>query len=142
MSDRTLDRLAAGCLLASFRGTRAPDWLLRRVEGGLAGVCLFGGNVRDAEQVRALVAALRGVREDVIVAVDEEGGDVARLEAVTGVGTPGNAALGAVDDVALTVRVAEALGAALSALGVTLDLAPVVDVNCNPDNPVIGVRAF
>ena len=142
MRDRALHRLAAGCLLASFRGTRAPDWLLRRVEGGLGGVCLFGGNVRDAEQVRGLVAALRGAREDVIVAVDEEGGDVARLEAVTGVGTPGNAALGAVDDVTLTVRVAEALGAALSGLGVTVDLAPVVDVNSNPDNPVIGVRSF
>jgi beta-N-acetylhexosaminidase len=134
--------MASACLLASFRGHAPPGWLLRRVEGGLAGVCLFGGNVRDAEQVVALTSTLRAAREDVVIAVDEEGGDVTRLEAATGLATPGNAALGAVDDVALTERVARAIGGSLAALGVTLDLAPVVDVNSNPENPVIGVRSF
>jgi beta-N-acetylhexosaminidase len=137
-----LERDVAGCLLASFPGPEAPAWLLRRVEAGLGGVCLFAGNVRDRDGLAALTAALRGAREDVIVAVDEEGGDVARLEGVTGVESPGNAALGAVDDPALTEAVAGAIGAALAELGITLDLAPVVDVNANPDNPVIGVRAF
>ncbi len=77
-----------------------------------------------------------------LVAIDEEGGDVTRLEAATGSSYPGNAALGAVDDVELTEQVAAAMGAELSAVGVNVDLAPVADVNTNPENPVIGIRSF
>jgi beta-N-acetylhexosaminidase len=134
-------RMVDGTLLASFRGTSAPGWLLRRIEGGLGGVCLFGGNVADGEQLAALVARLRSAG-DVVVAVDEEGGDVTRLERATGLSTPGNAALGVVDDLDLTERVAATLGSALAELGITLDLAPVLDVNSDPRNPVIGVRSF
>src|SRR6185503_12265660 len=75
-------------------------------------------------------------------AIDEEGGDVTRLEAATGSSYPGNAALGVVDDVELSERVATSLGAELAAVGVNLDLAPVADVNTNPQNPVIGIRSF
>jgi beta-N-acetylhexosaminidase len=77
-----------------------------------------------------------------VIAIDEEGGDVTRLEATRGSSVPGNLALGVVDDVALTERVARALGEELRAVGVTHDLAPVADVNTNPLNPVIGVRSF
>ncbi len=77
-----------------------------------------------------------------LVAIDEEGGDVTRLEAATGSSYPGNAALGAVDDVELTEQVAAAMGAELSAVGVNVNLAPVADVNTNPENPVIGIRSF
>src|SRR5205085_1151989 len=55
---------------------------------------------------------------------------------------PGNAALGAADDPALTESVARSMGLELRSAGVDLDLAPVVDVNSNADNPVIGVRSF
>ena len=55
---------------------------------------------------------------------------------------PGNAALGVVDDVALTEAVARSIGVELFAAGVDLNTAPVVDVNSNPANPVIGVRSF
>ena len=77
-----------------------------------------------------------------LVALDEEGGDVTRLEAATGSSVPGNAALGAVDDLDLTRAVASALGGALRAAGVDLDLAPCADANTAPGNPVIGVRSF
>ena len=77
-----------------------------------------------------------------MIAIDEEGGDVTRLEAGTGSSYPGNAALGVVDDVELTERVAASLGAELAAVGVNLDFAPVADVNTNPQNPVIGIRSF
>ena len=77
-----------------------------------------------------------------MVAIDEEGGDVTRLEAATGSSYPGNGALGVVDDVELTERVAASLGAELAAVGVNLDFAPVADVNTNPRNPVIGIRSF
>ncbi|GAB3844310.1 hypothetical protein GCM10029963_20750 [Micromonospora andamanensis] len=77
-----------------------------------------------------------------IVAIDEEAGDVTRIESGRGSSRPGNLALGAVDDPALTEEVARDLGEELAAAGVTLNYAPDVDVNSNPDNPVIGVRSF
>jgi beta-N-acetylhexosaminidase len=137
-----LRRLADGCLLPGFTGTEPPDWLLRRLAGGLGGVTLFARNVRDPEQVAALTAQLRAERPDALIAIDEEGGDVTRLEAARGSSYPGNLALGVAGDLDLTRAVASALGADLAAAGVNLDLAPVADVNSNPDNPVIGVRSF
>jgi beta-N-acetylhexosaminidase len=137
-----LERLANGCLLPGFAGVTPPDWVRRELEAGLGGVVLFSRNVRDPEQVAALTAAVRSVRPDVVVATDEEGGDVTRLAADGGSSYPGNWALGAVDDVALTERVAAAIAGDLMATGVNLDFAPVADVNTNPQNPVIGVRSF
>jgi beta-N-acetylhexosaminidase len=137
-----LDAVIDGCLLASFRGPTAPLWLLRRLEGGLGGVCLFGDNIVDVEQTSRLTRQLRAAGGEPVVATDEEGGDVTRLEMVTGSSYPGNAALGHLDDEGLTESVAAAMGALMAQTGVTLDLAPCVDVNSNPGNPVIGVRSF
>jgi beta-N-acetylhexosaminidase len=137
-----IDRLALGCLLPGFPGLEPPEWVRRRLAEGLGGVVLFAWNVRDAEQVRALSDALHAERREALVAIDEEGGDVTRLEAATGSSYPGNLALGVVDDVALTHDVAAALADDLAAAGIDLDLAPVADVNSNPANPVIGVRSF
>ncbi len=138
----TLERLATSCIFPGFEGTGPPDWVRRWLERGLGGVVLFGWNVESPEQLRQLSAALRSERDDVLVGIDEEGGDVTRLEARTGSSYPGNAALGAVDDVELTEQVAAAMAADLRAVGVNLDLAPVADVNTNAQNPVIGIRSF
>jgi beta-N-acetylhexosaminidase len=137
-----LARQAAACIFASFPGQAAPDWVRRWLERGLGGIVLFADNVGDAEQLAGLTAALRAERPDLTVAVDEEGGDVTRLEAASGSSYPGNLALGVVDDTELTGRVAEAIARELAAVGVTMNLAPVADVNTNPRNPVIGVRSF
>ena len=136
-----LERLAAGCLLAGFEGPTVPDWLRRWLDAGLGGVVLFAWNVESREQVAELTAALRSERE-LVVAIDEEGGDVTRLEAASGSSYPGNWALGVVDEAALTMSVAQAIGADLAAVGVNVDLAPVADVNSNPLNPIVGVRSF
>lgn len=137
-----LTRDALTVLQPGFTGTTAPDWLLRRLGEGLASVGLFGRNIASPEQLAALTAQLRAERDDVLVAIDEEGGDVTRLEVRTGSSFPGNHALGAVDDVALTEEVARELGRRLAACGVNLNWAPSADVNSNPANPVIGVRSF
>jgi beta-N-acetylhexosaminidase len=137
-----LDLLAEAVLLPGFAGTSPPAWVRAHVAAGLGGVVLFARNVRSPAQVAALTAALRAERPDVLVAVDEEGGDVTRLDAATGSAVPGPYALGVVDDEALTRSVGHALGRRLAAAGITVDLAPVADVNSNPDNPIIGVRAF
>ncbi|MEU5423130.1 glycoside hydrolase family 3 protein [Streptomyces sp. NPDC020799] len=138
----TLTRDALTVLQPGFTGTTAPTWLLRRLGEGLAAVGLFGRNIASPEQLATLTARLRAERDDVLVAIDEEGGDVTRLEARTGSSFPGNLALGAVDDTALTRAVALELGRRLAACGVNLNWAPSADVNSDPDNPVIGVRSF
>jgi beta-N-acetylhexosaminidase len=142
VDERDLARTARAVLQPGFEGTRAPDWVRRRLADGLGSVLLFARNIESAEQTAALTAELRAENPDVIVAADEEGGDVTRLDAATGSAYPGNLALGAVDDEKLTEQVARALGGRLAAAGIGLDYAPDADVNSNPDNPVIGVRSF
>ncbi|MGC5053041.1 glycoside hydrolase family 3 protein [Micromonospora sp. DT48] len=137
-----LATLAATVLQPGFVGTVPPAWIRRWLGDGLGSVVLFSRNIVDPNQVAALTAALRAERPDVIVAIDEEAGDVTRVESGRGSSRPGNLALGAVDDPALTEEVARDLGEELAAVGITLNYAPDVDVNSNPDNPVIGVRSF
>ncbi|WP_030562040.1 glycoside hydrolase family 3 protein [Streptomyces aureocirculatus] len=137
-----LTRLANSVLQPGFVGTTAPDWVRRRIADGLASVVLFGRNIESAEQVAALTASLRAENPDLIVAIDEEAGDVTRIGARTGASWPGNLALGAIDDTDLTEQVARDIGHQLRAIGVSLDFAPSADVNSNAMNPVIGVRSF
>jgi beta-N-acetylhexosaminidase len=137
-----LERLAAGCLLAGFAGPTVPEWLRGWLESGLGGVVLFARNVESPDQVAELTAGLRAGRPELVVAIDEEGGDVTRLEAASGSSYPGSWALGVVDDPALTEGVAAAIGADLAAAGVNVNLAPVADVNSNPRNPIVGIRSF
>ncbi|MFI5937200.1 glycoside hydrolase family 3 protein [Actinoplanes sp. NPDC051494] len=137
-----LSHLAAAVLQPGFVGTTVPDWVRRWLGEGLGGVALFARNVETPAQVAALTAQLRAERPDVIVAIDEEAGDVTRFESRHGSSRPGNLGLGAVDDLELTSAVARDLGRDLAHAGITLDYAPDTDVNNNPDNPIIGVRAF
>ena len=137
-----LERLASSCIFPGFEGPAAPDWLRRRLAEGLGGVVLYAWNVESPAQLRGLTDDLRSERPDLLIGIDEEGGDVTRLEAATGSSYPGNGALGVVDDADLTERVAASLGAELADAGVNLDFAPVADVNTNPQNPVIGIRSF
>lgn len=82
----TLNTLALGVLLPGFGGTSVPAWLADALAGGLAGVCLFAENTPDLATTRALTDEVRrhAGERPVIVAADEEGGDVTRLEAATG----------------------------------------------------------
>jgi beta-N-acetylhexosaminidase len=138
----TLTRDALTVLQPGFEGTTAPEWVLRRLAEGLGAVALFSRNIETPEQVARLTAQLRAVRPDVLIAADEEGGDVTRLEVHGGSSFPGNLALGAVDDLKLTRAVAAELGRRLAECGVNLNWAPSADVNSDPGNPVIGVRSF
>ncbi|MFB7593984.1 glycoside hydrolase family 3 protein [Streptomyces sp. NPDC056160] len=140
--NESLARDALAVLQPGFAGTTAPEWVHRRIGEGLAAVALFGRNVASFEQVAELTARLRAEQDDLLVAIDEESGDVTRLDVRTGSAFPGSHALGAVDDPDLTRRVARELGRRLAECGVNLNWAPSADVNADPGNPVIGVRAF
>jgi beta-N-acetylhexosaminidase len=138
--DQDVARLACSVLMPGFCGTEVPGWLSRAAGDGLGGVCLFAPNVGD--DVAALTGQLHGIRADLLVASDEEGGEVTRLEAASGSSWPGHAALGRLDEVDGTRRIARAIGRQSRAAGIDLVLAPDVDVTSNPDNPVIGLRSF
>ncbi len=137
------ERLAGSVLAVGFSGETPPTSLLARIRAGArAGVVLFRRNVRSAAQVRDLCAALgEGADPSPILAIDQEGGRVARLrEGVLQL--PAMRGVGDRDDPALTRRLGQTLGEDLAAVGINLNFAPVFDVDSNPANPVIGDRAF
>ena len=130
-ADPALTRLADAILIPPFPGVSAPGRILEALSRGLAGVTLFGPNIAAPDQVAALTLALRSAAAgspDPVIAIDEEGGDVTRVAYHDGSPYPGNAALGAVDDISLTRAVYQAIGADLAALGINFDLAPCADV--------------
>ncbi|NNC11731.1 beta-N-acetylhexosaminidase [Planctomonas sp. JC2975] len=135
-------RAIATTLLPGFVGTELPEALRVRLEAGLGGVCVFGPNIASPAQLNALNEAILTANQLAVIAIDEESGDVTRLNYADGSPYPGAAVLGRLDDDELTQRVGRGVGSALRATSCTLDFAPDVDVNSNPDNPVIGVRSF
>jgi len=137
-----LDVLIARVLQPGFVGPEVPDWIRRRLAGGLGSVILFAHNMQSPAQLRSLTDTLHAENPDVWIAVDEEAGDITRLEAAEGSSYPGNLALGTLDDVALTEAMARSVGARVRAAGMDVDYAPVADVNTEPRNPVIGARSF
>jgi beta-N-acetylhexosaminidase len=139
--DPALAALADAVLIPPFPGTTPPPWILRALERGLAGVTLFGPNV--VGDTAALSAALRSAAAvEPVIAIDEEGGDVTRVAYAEGSPYPGNAALGVVDDVALTQGVYAAIGGDLARLGINIDLAPCADVLVPGGSAVVGTRSF
>ncbi len=132
----------AATLQPGFAGSVVPDWVVRAHAGGLASLCLYGDNVSASGGLGPLCADLHARLPGILLATDEEGGDVTRLHYPAGSTAPGNAVLGRLDDTGLTQAVGAFVGAELAALGIGLDLAPSVDVNSSPSNPVIGVRSF
>jgi beta-N-acetylhexosaminidase len=131
-------------LIGSLPGTTIPQEMrsLAR-EFQLGGVTLFKRNIEAPEQVEELSRDLQGLgaTQPLWVAVDQEGGSVARLRSPF-TEWPPMAVLGRSGDLALASRFAAALAAEMRAVGVTLDYAPVLDVHTNPKNPVIGNRAL
>ena len=110
------------------------------------GVVLFGQNVVSPEQLTALTGALAAAGQTpLFIGVDEEGGAVARIagnEAFDVARYDSMAQVGAIGDPAQAREVGQTIGTYLAEYGFNLDFAPVADVNTNPDNTVIGDRAF
>jgi len=142
---RALAGLAGQVLVVGFAGKDAPAELLGPcARGELGGIILFKRNLGTMHEVAALIGrfvAASPPELPLLVAVDQEGGRVARLGAPV-LALPPMEKLGIIDDPALTERAGELLGRQLKALGFNMDFAPVLDVNTNPANPVIGDRAF
>ncbi|MFD3326667.1 glycoside hydrolase family 3 protein [Streptomyces sp. NPDC058701] len=140
--DQELRRLAETVLQPGFDGTRPPDWLLRRLQAGLGGVLLFARNTPSVTATRHLTDLIKAENPEAVIAVDEEGGAITRLEAGRGSSWPGNAATGRIGDPEVTRQLAADLGAFIARTGISLNYAPTADINSDPLNPVIGVRSF
>jgi beta-N-acetylhexosaminidase len=142
-------QLAGQLVVVGFEGCEAPLELCRACEAGeRAGVVLFRRNLGpglaglgDAQRLCARLLALCPAELPPLVAIDEEGGRVARL-GPPALRLPPMRRLAEAGDLDLIERSAAALGRELACLGVTMNFAPVVDVDTNPDNPIIGDRAF
>ena len=140
----SLRREIGQLLIGSLPGTTITQEMqsLAR-EFQLGGVTVFKRNIEAPEQVAELSNDVQGLASELPlwVAVDQEGGRVARLRAPF-TEWPPMATLGRAGDGTLAYRFASALAAELTAVGITLDYAPVLDIHTNPKNPIIGDRAL
>lgn len=138
-----LDRLVGQLFLIGIKGKEIDKKTLNTLKFVKPGfVILFARNVESPAQVLDLVNQIRSiVGEDVIFAVDQEGGIVTRFRDGFAV-SPGAMAIAATNDEENAYHAAKVLAREMKAVGVTWNLAPVVDINDNPNNPGIGVRSF
>jgi len=144
LAQMTLEQRVGQVFMLGFEGTTltpSDHALIRDLH--LGGVTLFARNIDSAQQLARLDADLQTIADLVplFVSIDQEGGLVVRVTSGATV-FPGNMAVGATGDRDLARQVGQAAAEELLAMGVNMDLGPVVDVNTNPNNPVIGVRAF
>lgn len=136
-----------GMLADNFQTSEASSQLLSRIKKyNPGGFIFFKPNIQTPEQTQRLIAGLQSatmVRP--FLGVDEEGGIVSRIGSNPEMGfkkQPAMETIGATGDPGKAYQVGTELASGLHQLGFNLDFAPVADVNTNPDNPVIGSRAF
>ncbi|WP_246073071.1 glycoside hydrolase family 3 N-terminal domain-containing protein [Paenibacillus dokdonensis] len=123
--------------------TTVNDGLKRSIhDHDLGGLILFDKNIVDMRQVTTLTHDMQMESGDIplFLGIDQEGGVVKRIPG--GTNLPGQMALGATGDAALAETAGRLTGEELKALGLQVNFAPVLDINSNPDNPIIGMRSF
>ena len=146
------ERQAARCVFVGIQGTTLAPAELELVRRGVGGVILFARNVAEPGQVAELARSLKaGAPGPLLICVDQEGGRVQRLRPPHWTAWPSMRRLGEIDQqggldgtngTVIAERVGEMIARELSASGIDVDFAPVLDVDTNPDNPVIGDRSF
>jgi len=145
----TLEQKVGQTLMIAFEGTALTPALQQMiVDKHIGGVVLFEGNVESPRQLAQLTFDIQRTAKEsghpgLFVAIDQEGGLVTRLREARGFTEfPSAMAVAATNDVENASLIAGMMGSELSALGLNTNFAPVLDVNNNPANPVIGIRAF
>lgn len=145
--EMTVKEMLGQKLIFGFHGTSLPEEFIALVkEYKIGNVILFLRNVESAQQLRKLCAQIQELIQaetghPAFIVVDQEGGMVSRLPG-DAVNVPGAMALAATGDTENAARASEITIRQLRGLGLNFNMAPVLDVNNNPKNPVIGVRSF
>lgn len=157
IANMTLDEKIGQMLMLEFRHWEDENGELKEVtelnddiknaiiKYKVGGIILFAENVHDTEQTTKLThniqkAAIENGLDPLLISIDQEGGIVVRLG--TGTSLPGNMALGATRDKKLAYEYGKIIADEIKALGINVNLAPVMDTNNNPNNPVIGLRSI
>lgn len=144
--DLTVAEKVGQLFQVGFSGTEPTDEVEELItEYHVGGVIYFARNLESPAQTRALSRSLQETATaeggpPLLISTDQEGGTVRRLPYYTP--TPGAMAVGATGDPEAAKTVASVTASGLRSVGINLNLAPVLDVNSNPENPVIGVRSF
>jgi beta-N-acetylhexosaminidase len=145
LAKMTLEQKIGQLMMVGFGGREMSSRISRLLtELHIGSVALYSRNIVDTTQLARLVGSIRQVMANQVqpfVAVDQEGGNVVRVRSDVAV-LPGAMALGATRDPVLAFLAGQASATDLKLLGVDMNLAPVLDVNRNPANQVINVRAF
>jgi beta-N-acetylhexosaminidase len=148
IAEMTIEEKVGQLIMVGFEGTQANEAIETHIRKRfVGGIVLFSRNIQSPQQTAELTNELQRLAEatarqiPLFIGIDQEGGWVIRLKEGATV-LPGNMALGATNSTELAERAGEITAVELAAVGVNLNFAPVMDVNNNPDNPVIGRRSF
>lgn len=145
LSDLSLEEKVGQMIFAGIKGTDITNETKKIISTHqVGGIILFKDNLKNANQSVSLLNAIKQENTNnkvpLFLGVDEEGGRISRLPELTKL--PTNEELGKRNDISLSYNIGKLLGKELSAFGFNLDFAPVLDINSNPDNPIIGDRSF
>jgi len=140
----TLKEKIGQLFIVGFEGyepSKAVETLIQQHRIG--GIALFGRNIRDPVQLLSLTSALQALSPELplFMAIDQEGGRVSRLKAPF-TEFPSPSRLGQAGSVELAHAFGKAVAKELNAVGINVNFAPILDLDTNPQNPVIGERAF
>ncbi len=146
IKEMTMEEKLGQMLIAGLDGYELNDNAKALMENyHVGGFILFGSNIKDIDQLSKYINDLKsyhsGKGVPLFISVDEEGGRISRIPK-TIKNLPTSKVIGAVDNEEYSFEVGKLLAKKVSAFGFNMDFAPVLDINSNPKNPVIGDRAF
>lgn len=130
--------------MVGFEGTTPSKEIKKLItEYHIGGVILFSRNIKNPSQLAKLCESLQKLSPDapLLIGIDQEGGRISRLPPPF-TQFPAARTIGRCDAVALTYRNSEAMSRELLSVGINMNFNPVLDIDTNPKNPVIGDRAF
>ncbi|MGP3784281.1 beta-N-acetylhexosaminidase [Paenibacillus sp. 1A_MP2] len=141
------DKVAMMCVVGTPSTRAEPDFRGRMTEHRFGGIGIFPHNIESEQQTYALLAEVKNIAQDngsplpYYVSVDEEGGTLSKFKSFFPY-IPGNRAVGLSEDPEAARLLGKLIGSELHSLGIPMNWAPVLDVNTNIENPVVGVRSF
>lgn len=146
IKEMTLEEKVGQLIIVGLEGKEISDIDISHIQDlKIGGFIFFSRNIDNGNQVLKLLNSLKEENKEndipLFLSVDEEGGMVSRLSKIYK-NLPNASILGENDDVKISFEYGENLGLKLKGLGFNIDFAPILDINSNPNNPVIGNRAF
>lgn len=146
INSMSLEEKLGQMLIAGIQGYEVSEGAVKLIEEHkIGGFILFGSNIKSASQLTSLVNSLKGSNRanklPLLISVDEEGGRISRIpKSIKNV--PTSEEVGRTRDEEFANEIGKLLAEKVGAFGFNMNFAPVLDINSNPNNPVIGNRAF